>query len=61
MYYVYYVLHLFFLQDGSTPLSEASLSGSMDIVDVLLSAGATIDQEDDVSELRRVTAYTKLM
>ena len=49
------LLCLFFLQDGSTPLCEASLSGSMDIVDVLLSAGATVDQEDEVNTLRRVT------
>ena len=59
MYCVYYVLCLFFLQDGSTPLCEASLSGSMDIVDVLLSAGATVDQEDEVNILHHVDPYIK--
>ena len=38
----------FHLQDGSTPLCEASLSGSASIVNTLLSAGATVDQEDEV-------------
>ena len=54
------------LQDGSTPLNEASLSGSLDIVDTLLSAGAAVDQEDEVWSrdvhmhiLREVVVYNK--
>jgi len=36
------------VQDGSTALAEASFAGSLEIVDRLLSAGAAVDEEDEV-------------
>ena len=42
-------LLLIIAQTGSTPLCEASLAGSAEIVNTLLSAGARVDTADEVN------------
>ena len=42
------VVMSFVLQDGWSPLNEASWNGHLDVVKTLLEAGASINQANDV-------------
>ena len=47
--------HVLCVQDGSTALAEASFAGSLEIVNRLLSAGAAVDEEDEVEYYASLT------
>ena len=47
--YIIYMYVFHFTQDGATPLLMASQKGNLDVVEILLAAGAKVDLAGDVS------------
>ena len=41
--------HVFYLQDGRTPLHMAAAAGNLDVVQYLVSSGADVNMKDIVS------------
>ena len=46
---MYNYLCFIFTQDGTTPLLMASHKGNLDVVEILIAAGAKVDLAKDVS------------
>ena len=49
---------VYLVQDGRTPLMEASFEGHADIVQTLIEAKAQINTQDEVYVTRKHTAHT---
>ena len=50
---------LYIIQDGSTPLMTASIQGYSEVVQVLLNAGAHVNESNAVSSFITLCAYAQ--